>query len=127
MVESDITKEMIDSGAQLVKALDTYGLQPDAAFWIYFPDLEAWKLCILEIKVDRLGPKAVYAQIQKVLTELKETSLALDSISVLKTDAPLVGLLRKAIKTGPGISGIRFQKNVINGTLIEDAYIYRMK
>ena len=40
-------------------------------------------------------------------------------------DAPVVALLRTAIRTGPGISGIRFKNNVIDGTLIEDAYIYR--
>ena len=39
----ELTKDMIDSGAQLIKALDTQGLAADAAFWIYSPDTETWK------------------------------------------------------------------------------------
>jgi hypothetical protein len=38
----------------------------------------------------------------------------------------MITLLRVALRTGPGIGGIRFSSNVINGTLIEDAYIYRL-
>lgn len=123
----ELTKDMIDSGAQLIKALDTQGLAADAAFWIYSPDTETWKLCIVEAKTETLGPKAVYAQVQKAMKLSKETDLALDKIALMKADAPLLRLLRTAVKTGPGTSGIRFQKNMINGTLIEDAYIYRMK
>ena len=36
----------------------------------------------------------------------------------------MVRLLRKVIKTGRKVSGIRFTNNVINGTVIDDAYIY---
>ena len=81
----------------------------------------------MEAKTETLGPKAVYAQVQKAMKLSKETDLALDKIALMKADAPLLRLLRTAVKTGPGTSGIRFQKNMINGTLIEDAYIYRMK
>jgi hypothetical protein len=44
----------------------------------------------------------------------------------VKDNDPLVLLLRKAIVTGPGISGIRFTSNSVNGTFIDDAYIYRL-
>jgi hypothetical protein len=39
----------------------------------------------------------------------------------------MLSLLRVAISTGPGISGIRFTHNTINNVLIEDAYIYRLE
>jgi hypothetical protein len=47
-------------------------------------------------------------------------------VSIAKKDDPLLKLLRIAIKTGPGISNIRFSRNTINGVIIEDAYIYRL-
>jgi len=47
-------------------------------------------------------------------------------ITVVKDNDPLVVLLRKAISTGLGISGVRFTNNSINGTFIDDAYIYRL-
>ena len=128
MVETVLTKEMIDSGAHLIRRLDERSIQPDAAFWLYFPDKETWKLVIAEMQVSKLGPKQGYQKIQQVLREFDEEipQLALDDITLLDTDAPVVSLLRSAIRTGPGISGIRFKGNVINGTVVEDAYIYRL-
>ena len=128
MVETNLTKEMIDSGARLIGKLDEHGIQPDAAFWFYFPDLQAWKIVIAEVKVGKKGPKEVYRQIQKVLGKFSQElhGLSLDDVSLAKPDSPMVALLRVAIRTGPDMGGIRFKHNVINGTLIEDAYIYRL-
>jgi hypothetical protein len=50
----------------------------------------------------------------------------LDDVTLSRPDEPIIALLRTAIHTGPGVGGIRFKNNAINGTLIEDAYIYRM-
>jgi hypothetical protein len=47
-------------------------------------------------------------------------------MSLVKREDFIVTLLKKALKTDPGISRIRFTGNVINGTLIEDALIYRL-
>ena len=128
MVETELSKELIEAGAELLRRLDDRGLQPDAAFWFYYPDVEAWKLVFTMVKISKPGPKHAYQQIQKVLTaasdELKP--LDLEDIVLAKPDSPMVSLLRTAVRTGPGIRGIRFTPNVVNGTLIEDAYIYRL-
>lgn len=128
MVETTLTVEMIRSGAELVRKLDERGLQPDAAFWLYFPEPQEWKLVIVEVKLDRHGPREIYREIQDVMSVSKEDigNLPLDWVTLAKPDSPVVSLLRAAIRTGPGVSGIRFTHNVINGTLIEDAYIYRL-
>lgn len=128
MVATTLTDGMIKSGAELVQKLDERGLQPDAAFWLYFPDPQEWKLVIVEVKLDQHGPREIYGEIQNVISDSKEDigSLPLDWVTLAKPDSPVVRLLGAAIRTGPGVSGIRFTHNVINGTLIEDAYIYRL-
>lgn len=128
MVATTLTDDMIKSGAELIRKLDERGLQPDAAFWLYFPEPEEWKLVIVEVKLDRHGPREIYSEIQNVISDSKEQigALPLDWVTLAKPDSPVVSLLRTAIRTGPGLSGIRFTHNVINGTLIEDAYIYRL-
>lgn len=128
MVAMTLTKEMIDSGDALVRKLDEQGFQPDAVFWLYFPDLQEWKLIIAEVKLGKEGPKETYKKIQDTISASKKDmpELSLDSVALAKPDAPIVTLLKKGIRTGSGISGIRFTNNVINGTLIEDAYIYRL-
>ena len=129
MVATQLTPELITEGAKLVEALDLAGIAPDAALWMYFPDVSAWKLLLAEDKVGPEGPRGVYRTIQKTLHGLRKdlAHLSLEDIALAKPDAPLIRLLGQAFTTGPGISGIRFTRNVINGTLIEDAYIYRLK
>lgn len=129
MVETRLTQDLIREGARLVEKLDQSGVSPDAAFWFYFPDIAGWKLFLAETKVAASGPREVYKQIQKTLHAIRSeiTHLSLEDVAVAKADAPLVALLSSAIATGPGISGIRFSRNAINGVPTEDAYIYRLK
>jgi hypothetical protein len=119
---------MVDSGATLIQKLDERGLAPDAAFWFYFPDRGEWSLVVAEAKLANEGPRRIYSRILDAISESEEQlrGLSLDTVSVVKPDAPIVSLLMVAIRTGPGISGIRFTNNVINGTVVEDAYIYRL-
>ncbi len=128
MVEATLTPELIQEGAELLNALDAAGLSPDAAFWFYFSDINAWKLVLAEVKVGPQGPREVYKQIQRTLGALSDKikTLSLDDVAVAKPDAPVVSVLKRAVRTGPGIGGIRFSQNVIDGVLIEDAYIYRL-
>jgi hypothetical protein len=128
MVAAALTEPMIDSGATLIRRLDERGLAPDAAFWFYLPDRQEWSLVIAEAKLANKGPRWVYSRIRDAISESREElpGLSLDTVSVVKPDAPSVSLLMAAIDTGPGIAGIRFTNNVINGTVVEDAYIYRL-
>jgi len=128
MVETILTKDMIEIGKVFVRKLDENKLMPVAALWFYFTKEEQWKLIIVEYDVATLGPKEIYRKIQQILVESRDelSGLSLDDVALDKPDAPIISLLRVAIKTGPEISGIRFKNNVINGTLIQDAYIYRM-
>jgi len=128
MVESTLTKEMIESGKVLIMKLDDSNVQPDAAFWFYSSDIQEWKLVLAEVKVGEKGPKEIYRKIQTIISKFSDElgDLSLNDITLAKPDATIVKVLRVAIRTGVGISGIRFKNNVINGTVIEDAYIYRL-
>jgi hypothetical protein len=128
MVERTLTNKMIESGNALVNKLDERKISPDAAFWFYYPDAQEWKLIIAESKFSIKGPREIYKKIQDIILSSKEElrDLPLESVALVKPETSIVSLLNSVIKTGPGISGIRFTNNVINGTVIEDAYIYRL-
>jgi hypothetical protein len=55
-----------------------------------------------------------------------QLKVGIQNISVVDTQEPFISLLLGAIRTGEGISGIRFSRNTINGTFVEDTYIYRL-
>ena len=70
----------------------------------------------------------MYLKIANHLNKKRDSiNFDIDDIQLIPYLSPLVIMLKSAISTGSGISGIRFQNNVINGQLIEDAFIYRME
>ena len=127
MVANSLTEQLINGGKSLIEELDASGIQVDGALWFYFSEEGFWKLLLSFPDIEKLGPKSSYAKIQKAISKLKnDDRISLDDVALVKPNAPIVHLLKLAVRTGPGISGIRFSNNVINGQLIEDAYIYRL-
>ena len=128
LVGEQLTADMIKSGELLVAALDKLNLLVKGAFWLLLPEQHVWRLVIASPQVRLLGPKAVYKKIRSALGKLPPEIATVETkdISVVDERTPLFQLLRSTIATGPGISGIRFSRNVINGQLIEDAYVYRV-
>jgi len=89
---------------------------------------EEWRFMVASPLVDQRGTKESYAFIQGVLALLSPPSgISLKQVSVVSPKHELLKLFRVAVRTGPGISGIRFTGNTINNVFIEDAYIYRVQ
>jgi hypothetical protein len=127
VVKQNLSEEMISAGAELTRRLDGARFIVSASLWLYVPETNAWRLVIGSPEVRTRGPKWAYKKVQSVLSKSKEQAkIALKDVTVLDSKDPLISLLKVAIKTGNGISGITFTQNVINGTTIEDAYIYRV-
>jgi len=128
VVKEILTREMIEAGADLTRRLDEARLKVNASLWLYIPDSNLWRLIIASPAVRKDGPKKVYRKIQSILSKIPGDAsiIRLNDISVVEDNDPLIILLRIALRTGDGISGIRFSKNTINGHFIEDTYIYRI-
>jgi hypothetical protein len=113
----------IELGKRVTKELDASGIPVKASLWFYAPEASEWRLIVATPFVDQKGPQKTYSVIQKAL---KNIDLPLRKISAVSPNDPLIRLLRAALRTGPGISGIRFTHNTINNVFVEDAYIYRL-
>jgi hypothetical protein len=113
----------------LTHALDETEWPVTAALWLFFSESNQWRLIFASPTVNKEGPGNAYKHIQTALRNLPTgtSSVGLQDIAVIDASAPVVELLSTVVKTGEdSIAGIRFSENVINGHLIEDAYIYRM-
>jgi hypothetical protein len=119
---------MIENGERLVRRLDEKEkeLKPEAAFWLYFPEADEWRLVLVEAKLGELGPLHFYNKIQNVLSENSDDfkHLRLDRVSLSKPDSPVAASLKKVFKSKNKNAGLRLRGNVVNGTYIEDAYVY---
>ena len=89
---------------------------------------KTWKMMVISPLVKTDGPRSFYKRILEANKKADESEsiISLNDIKVADTSNPLINVLRTAISTGSGIAGIRFSKNTINGTFIEDSYIYRI-
>lgn len=128
LVKPDLTTEMIDAGRRLLEFLDRQKFRARACFWFYFPDSDRWRFVVASPEVRVRGPHAGYRKVQALARRVPGAAdlFAPGDVTVVKDNDPLVVLLPKAISTGPGISGIRFTSNSVNGRFIDDAYIYRL-
>lgn len=127
LVGEQLTPDMIKSGEFLIAALDKLNLLVKSAFWLLLPDQHVWRLVIASPEVRLSGPKAVYRKVVSALRRLPSevSPIGAKDISVVEDKDPLVVMLGSIISTEPGVSGIRFSRSVINGQMIEDAYLYR--
>lgn len=129
LVKEILTESMIKAGAELTRILDQMNWPLTASLWFYFAEEKQWKLLISSPLVATEGPKRAYQRVQEALGNFPQDMPKIDLQDVAVTDAsyPLISLMKVAIRTGGGISGIRFSRNVINGQVVEDAYIYRLQ
>ncbi len=125
MDKTALVEKDIDTGRKLVEALDSARFPVSAALWLYTAEWDEWRLLIASPVVDEEGPKKSYAKIHAALSKLPAT-ISIKNVSAVSPKEKLIQLLTKAVYTGPGISGIRFTRNAVNGEFIEDAYIYRL-
>lgn len=127
LVTESLSGSMMNAGAKLIERLDAKQSEIKSAFWLYFSEDKIWKLIIASPLVDSLGPREFYKKVVDANSAASEEEevISLNDIGVTNTTNQIVQLLKFAIGTGGGISGIRFSRNTINGHFIEDSYIYR--
>ena len=128
MVKEQLTPEMINIGENLLKSLDAIGLPITAAMWLFDPETNEWRLKFSSPFSSTIGRREVYRKIAEARNSigLSSDEFPLDTVGLLDSSDRIVGLLQQAVKTGPGISRIRFSRNAINGHFIDDALIYRI-
>ncbi|MBM4340215.1 MAG: hypothetical protein FJ110_11800 [Deltaproteobacteria bacterium] len=128
VVRDVLSEQMIDAGAKLVERLDESLSNVQAALWVFLPEEKTWEMIVISPLVKTDGPRSFYKRILEANKNADESEsiISLNDIKVADTSNPLINVLRIAISTGRGITGIRFSKNTINGTFIEDSYIYRI-
>jgi hypothetical protein len=126
MVARTLVEKDIEAGRHLLEELDKQKTAISAALWFYLDDDDRWRLLLASRVVDDQGPLAAYKLVQNALAKLPETQKPeFTDISVVSPSDDRIQAIRSAIKTGPGISEIRFSRNVANNLYIEDALVYR--
>lgn len=129
MDKTTLVDRDISDGERLIKKLDKSRFKVNSALWFYVSELSEWKLILASDYVDKRGQKEAYIIIQKKLETIKPpVGIFLSNISVIGANYGIVGLLKRFIapKSTEGFFNMRITGIVLNGTIIEDAFIYRL-
>jgi hypothetical protein len=126
MVARTLVEKDIEAGRRLLEELDKEKTDIGAALWYYLDDDDRWRLLLASRVVDTQGPLAAYKLVQNALAKLsKDQKLELADMSMVSPSDDRIQAIHSAIKTGPGISEVRFSRKVANNIYIEDALVYR--
>jgi hypothetical protein len=128
LVSDQLTPEMISFGEQLVEKLGKSDLPIKGAFWMLLPESKLWRLVVASPEVGTLGPMSVYKKIQATLKKMGSDGPLVDlgDISVIEDTEQPFKSFKKILRASQGGKGNRISRSVINGQLIDDAFIYRL-
>ncbi len=129
LVKEVLTGEMIEAGRALIQRLDeSTDLDIEAAYWLYLPEVNRWRLMLASPQVGREGPIAAYGTIWNALNDPpdQQSNLSFNDISVIEPNQDLVAALRASMGTGNERMPVRLSRTAVQGRYIEDALIYRL-
>ncbi len=128
-MRAELTFDRIEAGERLLRRLEERGSSVPAALWSYAADINEWRL-YMTIRASSLQGSATGVElVSQAITSLRSEEdfpLTRQDISPVNGDHAVIASLAGALGTGPTISRLRIQGTKVNGTLIEDALIYRL-
>jgi hypothetical protein len=126
MVMAPLTREMIEQGAEFVRALEQDGVTILAAFWFLEAEAGRWRLFIATPDINRIGWQELYGLAHPIRDRLApEPAFNTYDIGILWPTHSIFRTVADLVTTGPELGGQRFTNQIGNGELVDDVYVYR--
>jgi hypothetical protein len=120
-----VDKTSIDLGRRVIAALSRQGIGVAVGLWAFASQSEEWQLTIATPLVDELGPLAAYGKVQKALQKAGiEDEFPLRRIFLRSPKDRVLQSLQKESRALER-EDYRLVNASIEGSFIEDAYLYR--
>lgn len=129
MATATLLNYEIEEGQRLIDALNSSGLSTDSALWIYSSDSESWHLMLSSEICDREGTLKAYREILTVFRDVQpELKIDWTSLIAVSPKNELIEDLRQSqLQWHRNLSGRRLTDNMVDGTRVDDGYIYQIK
>jgi hypothetical protein len=126
MVAATLVDADIQMGRELVQILDQAGFPVTGAAWMYFPDVEEWRL-VIRTPEAATNLQNAYLKMSAAMDAKGDLRQRIDltRIKVVPPSDRVLEAIGKSIRVD-GLGSVRFARNVIDGILIDDALIYRL-
>lgn len=126
LVGRSFTNEMMEAGSIFVREIERSSLHLHAALWVQPTPDDFWKFVLAFPEVRLEGPRYVYKKLRAISNRISasEFKIGTEIISVVDEKDRFIQMFRGVMRVDGG--GVRFARNSLNGSYIEDAYIYKM-
>jgi len=116
----------IDTGAQVLAALDQAGLKVQVAAWVVLTEYEDWRLMLASPTFDAAGLLKAYGLVHKALDKAEFPIERQPSLLILRMKDPSIRELRRIFAKTKSVAGMRLGGQMIGDRFIEDGYAYRI-
>jgi hypothetical protein len=117
----------IESGKEVIDALDREGKNPNVALWAKLPDYENWRLIIASDHLDQSSSRSGYSEINAAMRKAGIPIHRKPSIFLRPMDKPFIQALRAAFSSTTDTYGMRLGGQVFGDQYLEDAFVYRIQ
>ena len=116
----------IDTGAEVLSALDKADLKIKVAAWFQLPEYGDWRLVLAARSFDLPDLREAYGLIRKALEADEFPIERRPAILVMRTSEPLIRDLRRIFGKTKSVAGMRLGGQTIGDRFVEDGYVYRI-
>jgi hypothetical protein len=116
----------IETGAEILRALDKADLKVKVAAWFQLPEYGDWRLVLASRGFDVPDLRDAYGLIRKALEAEGFPIERRPTILVMRTSEPLIRDLRRIFGKTKSVEGMRLGGQTIGDRFIEDGYVYRI-
>jgi hypothetical protein len=127
LVMPDLTPGMVEAGRALVAGLDAHGLSFEAAFWSMDDENGRWNLILSSRAVKFDGTRALYTEVDKVISELRlQKHIWIGIVSIIGHRTPLMKSLQDTLGTAASVDGVRLDGAFLGGVFLPGCLLYRL-
>jgi hypothetical protein len=117
----------IESGKEVIDALDRDGKSPNVALWAKLPDYESWRLVIASDRLDQSSALTGYEEINAAMKKAGISYRKRPAIYWRPMDKPFIKALRHMFAQTADTYGMRLGGQTFGDQYIEDAFVYRIQ
>lgn len=117
----------IESGRDVIDALDHDGKTPKVALWAKLPEYEDWRLVIASDRLNQSSSLSGYKEISAALEKAGIPFLRQPAIYLRPMDDPFIKALRRIFSQAAETQGMRLGGQTFGDKYLEDAFVYRIR
>jgi hypothetical protein len=123
-----LVENQLEGGRVLLDRLAQEGVIVRAACWVKPVDEDRWSLYIATPSLDEKGPLGAYAQIIKLLGDLRyDWTTSSNDVSLVSAKHPLVEDALDLLRRFPHRAPIRSPRSLLGGIPVEEVYVYPLE